>query len=291
MKKTQKQRQSRAPVSRALCAMEAVLNIPKKLYKYESVSVQSLVNLKSQTVYFAPPSGFNDPYDCALKAQIAEPTDSEIESLREVYLAKDCPKEVKEKLDKASLKELKPGLFRTAKDASEQIIDNFIRSRGVSCFSEVSDELLMWAHYADKYTGFCLEFSTNHELFERARKVDYVENIPLLNIKSIYADGDRDEMMNLFCTKSKSWAYEKEWRVIHSDAGTAYTYPPEILTGVYFGPNMPFEMLEIICLVLKGQNPHVKLYRGKRSELAFKVEFEEFNYTPYIETPEGSSGT
>jgi len=75
--------------------MEAVLNIPKKLYKYESVSVQSLVNLKSQTVYFAPPSGFNDPYDCALKAQVAEPTDSEIESLREVYLAKDWPKEVK----------------------------------------------------------------------------------------------------------------------------------------------------------------------------------------------------
>jgi hypothetical protein len=271
--------------------MEASLNLPEKLYKYESLSVQSLINLKTQTVYFAPPSGFNDPYDCALKAQIAEPTDSEIQALRETYLAKDWPEHVKEKLEETSLEELKPALYRAARNASEQIIENFILSRGVSCFSEVNDELLMWAHYADKYTGFCLEFSTNNELFDKARKVDYVENMPKLNIKSIYADGERDEMMNLFCTKSKSWGYEKEWRVIHGKAGTAYTYPREVLTGVYFGPNMSFEVIEIICLILLGQNPHVKFYRSKRSEITFKVEFKGFTYTPYIKTQEGSSGT
>lgn len=260
------------------------MNTPDKLYKYESFSIQSLLNLKTQTVYFAPPSGFNDPYDCALKAQIAEPTDLEIESLRDIYLAKDWPDHVKARLETTPLAELKPALYRAARDASEQIIDNFIQSRGVSCFSEVNDELLMWAHYSDKYTGFCLEFSTNNELFEKARKIDYVEKIPKLNIKSIYADRDRDEMMSLFCTKSKSWEYEKEWRVIHGEAGTAYTYPTEVLTGVYFGPKMAFEVIEIICLVIMGQNPHVKFYRGHRSEVTFKVEFEEFTYTPYIET-------
>lgn len=266
------------------------MNIPEKLYKYESFSVQSLINLKTQTVFFAPPSGFNDPYDCALKAQISEPTESEIKCLREIYLAKNWAPQTREKIEKASLAELKPLLYRAARDASEQIIESFIQSRGVSCFSGVNDELLMWAHYANKYTGFCLEFSTNNELFEKARKIDYVETMPKLNIKSIYADGKRDEMMNLFCTKSKSWAYEKEWRVIHSEANTAYSYPTEILTGVYFGPNMSSEVIEIICLVLMGQNPHVKFYSSERSNLSFKVEFEEFTYTPYINTPEGKPG-
>jgi hypothetical protein len=267
------------------------LSIPEKLYKYESFSVQSLLNLKTQTVYFAPPSGFNDPFDCALKAQIDEPTDSEIETFRKDCLSKDWPAHVKEKLQSAPIKEYKSLLYRAARDASEQIFENFIQSRGVSCFSEVNDELLMWAHYAEKYTGFCLEFSTNNELFKKARKVDYVENMPKLNIKKIFADGDRGEMMNLFCTKSKAWRYEKEWRVLHGEAGTAYIYPTEALTGVYFGPNMAFEIIEIICLVLKGQNPHAKFYKGKRSEITFKVEFEEINYTSCIEAQELEAST
>ncbi|WOH37679.1 DUF2971 domain-containing protein [Thalassotalea fonticola] len=259
------------------------MSIPEKLYKYESFTVQSLLNLKTQTVYFAPPSGFNDPYDCALKAQLDEPTDLEIERLREIYLAKSWPKHVIDELESRPIKELKPTLLRAARQASEQIIDKFIQSRGVSCFSEVNDELLMWAHYADKYTGFCLEFTTDNELFEKAKKIEYVEQIPKLNIKSIYADGNRNEMLNLFCTKSKSWNYEREWRVIHGEAGTAYTYSTESLTGVYFGPSMAFEVIEIICLVLKGQNPHVKFWKGKRSETTFKVEFDEVNYTPLID--------
>ncbi|MGF1711490.1 hypothetical protein L4C37_13075 [Vibrio kagoshimensis] len=57
------------------------------------------------------------------------------------------------------------------------------------------------------------------------------------------------------------------------------TYPRESLTGVYFGPNITPDMIEIICLILQGQNPTVRFWRGKRSEVSFKVEFEEFFYT------------
>ncbi len=258
------------------------MRLPDKLYKYESFTIQSLLNLKTQTVYFSPPSGFNDPYDCGLKAQLKDPTTSDIEKLREKYLAKDWPNDVIKKIKSASLEQLKPTLIRAARQANEQIIEEFISTRGVSCFSEVNDELLMWAHYADKYTGFCLEFKTDNELFEKARKVHYVDKIPKLDIQSIYAEGDRDEMLDLFCTKSKSWEYESEWRVIHGNAGTAYTYPVEALTGVYFGPNMPFEVFEVICLVLQGQNSHVKFWQGKRSDTNFKVEFEKVNYTSHI---------
>lgn len=260
------------------------MTLPKKLFKYESFSVQSLLNLKTQTVFFAAPSGFNDPYDCAIKAVLDDPTSDEIEKLREIYLAKDWPKHLIEKLESTPLDKLKPTLIRAAMDANEQVIDTFIQNRGVSCFSEANDELLMWAHYADKYQGFCLEFDTNNALFEKAKKVDYVDEIPKLNIQSVYADGQRSKILELFCTKSKAWEYEKEWRVIHNEAGTAYSYPSEALTGIYFGPNMPRDVIEIICLVLLGQNPHVKFWKGKRSDTTFKVEFEEVLYTSNLES-------
>ena len=77
-----------------------------------------------------------------------------------------------------------------------------------------------------------------------------------------------------------SWSYEREWRVLHAEAGTAFHYPAACLTGIYFGPEISFEALEIICLILQGQNPDFRFWKGRRSETEFKVEFDEFTYTP-----------
>lgn len=274
------------PFSISLCAYGVhQLNLPKKLYKYESISVQSLQNLKKQIVYFAPPSGFNDPYDCALRAEIEELDDKGIEKVREIYLSKKWPDHVKKQLEDKSIDELKLTLERVARCASEDVIEKFVQCKGVSCFSEVNDELLMWAHYSEKYSGFCLEFDTNNELFEKARKVTYMKNMPKLNIVKLFADGERGDILNkLFCTKSKSWKYEKEWRCIHSVAGTAFTYPAEHLTGVYFGPKVNNTNLEIICLILQGQNDSVRFWKSKKSETKFKLDFEEFTYTPDIKS-------
>ncbi|MBC3832507.1 DUF2971 domain-containing protein [Undibacterium amnicola] len=259
------------------------MDLPEKLYKYEAFTVQSLLNLKNQVVYFAPPSGFNDPYDCALKADIEEIRPDEIEKFRSIYLAEAWPDHVKRALESKALSELRPMLMRGARTACEEVIEKFIESRGVSCFSEINDELLMWAHYSDKYKGFCLEFDTNTELFAKAKKVKYVEEMPKLNALSVFANGERGEVLDLFCTKSSAWKYEREWRVLHSEAGTAYTYPTEVLTGVYFGPNIGRDVLEVICLVLKGQNSNVRFWQGERNLSTFKVDFQEFTYTSRIE--------
>lgn len=259
------------------------MGLPEKLYKYEAFNVQSLLNLKNQVVYFAPPSGFNDPYDCALKADIEEIKHDELERFRSIYLSQPWPSHVKEALESKKAPELQQMLMRGARNACEDVIEKFIENRGVSCFSEVNDELLMWAHYSDKYQGFCLEFDTRAELFEKAKKVKYVDEMPKLNALSVFADGERGEVLDLFCTKSTAWRYEREWRCIHSEAGTAYTYPAEALTGVYFGPNIGRDVLEIICLVLKGQNPDVRFWQGERSATTFKVKFQEFSYAPYLD--------
>ncbi len=89
--------------------------------------------------------------------------------------------------------------------------------------------------------------------------------------------------MDLFCTKSTEWQYEREWRALHREAGTAYTYPGEALAGVCFGPEASFTTFEIVALILAGQNEHVKLWRGIRSKADFSVDFEIVTYTSHLE--------
>ena len=113
--------------------------------------------------------------------------------------------------------------------------------------------------------------------------VKYVEEMPQVRIDSTLVDEDTTQLIDLYCTKSDVWAYEQEWRGLHSEAGTLFTYQPSTLKAVYFGPEIERGALEIVCLILRGQNPDVQFWRGFRSPSEFKVQFEHFTYTSYIE--------
>lgn len=160
---------------------------------------------------------------------------------------------------------------------------DFLNTKGETCFSEVNDDLLMWSHYGGRYKGVCLEFDTSIEPFNRLNKVQYVDRLPEIDVRSILVTQTFSPVLHLFCVKSKAWEYEREWRAMHAVAGTAYTYPSAALRSIYFGPDIDEESLEIVCLVLGGQSEHVKLYSGKRSTTEFKVDFSHFTYTSYLE--------
>lgn len=258
--------------------------IPTTLYKYEAFSAQSIENLKNQVIYFGSPSRFNDPYDCALFPSINKPSDVEVEKIRAYYLSKsDLTDIVRVQFVNASVDALRIMLLRIGQDVVDREVQRFISQRGVSCFSEKADNILMWSHYAGHHKGFCLEFKTSSEPFEKIRKVKYSERMPAFDLVPMLCEQNFDQVLDLFCTKSLDWKYEREWRAIHKEAGTAYTYPAGALIGVYFGPEASFTSFEIVALVLAGQNEHVKLWQGKRSKSDFSVDFDLVTYTSHIE--------
>jgi hypothetical protein len=260
------------------------MNPPPVLYKYEALSTQSLLNLKRQIIYFGSPLNFNDPYDCALTLNIKVPPDDELEAIRNAYLQeKNLPARVRAEFESYEDEKLREDLVHAARKAFNAAIDDFLKNKGVTCFSETNDNLLMWSHYGGRYKGFCLEFTTSAELLQKIRKVRYVPKLPRLNLSTILLEPGFDHISELFCTKSEAWKYEREWRAIHHVAGTQYTYPAEALTGVYFGPDIDQQSLEIVCLILAGQNENVKLWRGTRSSTEFRVSFEEFTYTSHLD--------
>jgi hypothetical protein len=254
------------------------------LYKYEAFSTQSLLNLKKQVIYFGSPLKFNDPYDCALTPNIIEPTDAELFEVRDAYLKRhNLTAKARQEFKTLSLPQLREALLRATRAGFQQAVNEFLTNRGVACFSEKNDDLLMWSHYGGRYKGFCLEFDTSSDALQKFHQVRYQPTLPALSIANVLLNQDFDPVRDLFCTKSDAWAYEREWRGLHNVAGTEYGYPASALTGIFFGPDIDIQSLEVVCLILAGQNEAVKLWRGKRSASEFRVLFESFTYTSHLE--------
>ncbi len=60
--------------------------LPKHLYKFEKINVQTLRNLKNAQIYFSTPASFNDPFDCSVFEASAVLTDNVVVELFNRYL-------------------------------------------------------------------------------------------------------------------------------------------------------------------------------------------------------------
>lgn len=123
----------------------------------------------------------------------------------------------------------KENIYGMINGMQEHIRAHFNEITGVSCFSKSSSEILMWAHYADKHKGICVEYD-----FSRIEKfpsnmfllpVIYTDNRPLLPVEKMYEAKDKLEspakvidllphFIEGFITKAVEWEYELEWRFL-----------------------------------------------------------------------------
>ena len=125
---------------------------------------------------------------------------------------------------------------------------------GVTCFTEVPDNRLMWAHYSDSLKGFVAEFATDGEDVLHDIAVRWSKFGPLLKV-TYQAPPPRlawrcSNTMKCCCTKHSDWSYEREWRVVlpmsvgklRDDTTHRYIqFPPESLRRVICGNQMSSE--------------------------------------------------
>lgn len=251
--------------------------LPQRLYKYESFTEQSLCNLKNRSIYLSSPDNFNDPYDCALYPVISTPSITDAVKIRDLYIDRLRDevqvKTVRDKQD-ADLPEFFVGAIEKAMD---MLRDTFLK-QGISCFSDVNNELLMWSHYTGKHTGFCLEFDAKYAPFNTAKAVNYRDHMPCVDATKLLIEKNYEEVLDLFSTKSISWKYEQEWRIRSStQINKCITYPAEALTGIYFGPKTSRDVMDIVYLIIHGTNPACKFWKGRKSKTAFKVKFDTYH--------------
>jgi len=260
------------------------LKKPRRLYKYQSVTARTLENLKLRTIWFSAPSAFNDPFDCAVDVVLKDLDEADLARAYE-YLSSRA--EIAKELESEMITDGRPNdRFRELIDST---VNNTFRPQihqtrgrvGVACFSAKNDDLLMWGHYADGHRGFCLEFDASVQPFSKGEPVQYQNSNPEVNPLDVL-DGcstGQNIIEAMLRTKHTCWQYEQEWRLIHQQAGMAYTYPYEALTGVYLGAAMPTGQKDLIGQLLHGSP--AQLYEMKRGASGFIVASSPVTYTPF----------
>lgn len=278
---------------------------PKKLYKYQSFNEYSIKNLTNQQIFFCSPLHFNDPFDCAIDFNInyhngfilnylldyldnieseekdnwvsLDVSDSTIKNkpLKELIVETDS-----NVLDNPVVNHFKEAINNGSTDILKDILrKEYFSELGVVSLSKKNNDILMWSHYAKGHRGFCLEFDTQYEPFNRSKRVRYSKNIPDVDIKD-WKDGNlTGNVLSPILTKYETWQYEKEYRIIHEEADYLEEYDSKALTGIYFGSEMDSSLEHILIAIAQQRYPHVNFYKSKRLENQFKVEFDHINQT------------
>lgn len=263
------------------------MNKPLSLFKYESINEYSLRNLKNAQIFFNTPASFNDPYDCSINEAHFSYEDKDFVKLFNFYqkqgrFGDHGPVEAKEEIPANFIRQCISGLNGSV----GAIEKRYLHQIGCTCLSETNSQILMWAHYASGHTGMCLEFDTSQDPFDKSLPVTYSNEFPQINPINILLRDEESllskEALKPLLTKYECWKYEEEWRLFHKEPRKLYVYPVKALKAVYFGTAVNFADLEIVCLILQGQNSDIQFFRANKSKTNYKLEFEQFTYTPHI---------
>ncbi len=57
------------------------MDVPKKLYRYQSASFDKITSLSDGTIWFSRPATFNDPFDCAFDVALSQISDDALQQV------------------------------------------------------------------------------------------------------------------------------------------------------------------------------------------------------------------
>ncbi len=187
-------------------------------YKFISCSEYLFRTLINGEIRLAPPSSFNDPFDCPI-----ELLPGNNEALGKIY--KEC---------------LKVTCFTLPNN------DN-----------KCEEDVLFWSHYADSHRGICIKYEINcdklpneESSFSCLLDVDY----NTFDLSSI----NDECCKKILSTKATCWKNESELRLIYFDCNARGGYHPIKIPGritdVYFGLKCDPEHEKTITKVLELNN-------------------------------------
>lgn len=279
-------------------------NIPKKLFKYREFDIKdnSIKNLVSNTVWMNSPENFNDPYDCALTINLNKEQCS-TSSIIALYEHLGITKEVQDRefprflesknpiisaikflaTEKALNEQIASELISSLENRDEQLIrhfsDNTKMLTKVCSFSESEESTLMWAHYANYHTGFCIEYDftplgPNSLTTRFLYPVFYSDLLHDHSDLMLGIDINKANPLSIVMpalTKAKDWSYEREWRLVFSNnfMKTPQTCSVPKASRVYAGVKISPENLDklaMVCTALK-----IPLVRMKMSNTSFSI--------------------
>ena len=244
------------------------------IYSMFSGAFYDFSTIKNGELFLSYPDNFNDPFDGAI---LIDQTDFLKEILRrkfdDVFVSTLFLEASKKhstdifdfiKLYNFALTELPEALIMYSDDCSRfanidanklkqeclalyndyiEAIRKIRNEYGVACFTTNTPDtnMVMWAHYADNYKGFCCKFEFNHynvdaprdkkgtgNILKHFHEVSYTKQFPFIDVKEIlkYSPEELGKskyihklIEKVLTLKHEQWSYENEYRIIiHKDS-------------------------------------------------------------------------
>jgi len=210
---------------------------PALFYKFRKVNGEGLEQIiKHQTLRFANPFGWNDPWDGHVMVDTTN-TRAEITRWARSYtagLTRPRAREFARKILKDPT-----GFHQVVNETAREQMEY----QGLCCFTSGWEYVLQWAYYADGHKGVALGFDWREDipLFSMTMKVKYLDVYPRVNyIRDPFAC-----LSNLLLAKSQEWQHENEVRVWHSPPGNK-PFQPSALKEITFGARCPVAHMKLV---------------------------------------------
>lgn len=233
---------------------------PKFIYKYRPIenynNLRKDYNLEAlfnNYAIFSSRTNFNDLFDS--KIELIKPSPKEIKNLSK-SLSKTKRHELLTHLNKGSFTPQGNDFM----DDIERIFNEKIDSYAFMSLSSVPDSNLMWSHYGASHRGFCIEYRTEHV---KARKVEYIKDIPSLELLDLYrmfyglsTDNSLGyKILDALHCKLVEWQYESEYRfmadknlavISQNERFKKVSYDTNFIESIIFGYRMDEEIKKLI---------------------------------------------
>lgn len=158
---------------------------------------------------------------------------------------------------------------------------------GISCFSSMPNNHLMWSHYGDSYRGACLvfDFREDKEFSKHLDVVKYTElEAPQINLflennvvqeHTVLDKYVVDQLVEVIYTKPSFWSYEEEQRITMFKPGLK-KFHISALKMVIFGYRMKEDRKIELAKILKEKYPNIKIYETKLNTQVYWMHFYDW---------------
>jgi hypothetical protein len=249
--------QSTTLVSRVTEAIEIKeQHLPTRIYKYRCDTSYSRTCLNTDTVWMASPESYNDPFDSSLLL----PVDS-LQALLETALATKLNQGAQH-VTTQDVRKLRGEQIRRVAEGTALSFAKFRELAKVCSFSEGYDSLLMWSHYSNHHTGFCIEYTiqglgSEHFFRNNLYPVFYSKKFYDLGVfLEALTGADRSDFRPMIpllgmLHKFDGWSYEREWRLVDQRNASEADYarlaprPTRVFLGARFDAGAGVDLLSI----------------------------------------------
>lgn len=255
-------------------------NMPEVLYKYRDFNNDFHKRLLfNQELYFSSAAQFNDPFDASLPFKYDESELTEENIFKKYYsiIRRNNPNLKESEWHELAYAEQRKGLIKDGRQQErfeENITKRIHETIGIVSLSSTPDDILMWSHYANSHSGFCIGLDPKFIFMNfgphlTLQQMIYNHEIPRIGL----FDEPETYFYKILCTKSDHWAYEKEYRFTNRNfVNKSLDITRKAIKEVYLGAKMDQKLKLALIPKIMEILPEIKILDCSLSKTDFKVD-------------------